>query len=58
MNINYNYDGQQGRQPMPKAVQVMVYIILGVIMSIGLMAATILAQLVIYLCMAIAQLVG
>ena len=58
MNINYNYDGQQAKQPMPKAVQVMVYIILGIIMSIGLMAATILAQLVIYLCMAIAQLVG
>lgn len=58
MNINYNYDGKAHRQPMPKAVQVMVYIILGIIMSIGLMAATILAQLVIYLCMVIAQLAG
>jgi hypothetical protein len=55
MNIN---NDKPTRQPMPKAVQVMIYIIAGIIMSIGLMAATIIAQVVIYLCMVIAQLAG
>lgn len=58
MNINYKFNGEQTRHAIPKSVTVLVHIILGIIMSAGLLLVTLLAQIVIYICAVIVALVG
>lgn len=61
MNINYNFrgpNGADGKPSTPTSVQIMVHMILGCLLSIAVMSAAVLAQLVIYLCVVIAELVG
>lgn len=60
MNINYNFRASKepnGKPSTSTSVQILVHMILGCMLSIAVMSAAVLAQLVIYLCAVIAELV-
>jgi hypothetical protein len=55
MNINLKRGDELRRYQLPKSVEILVHVILGVLLSIAFMSALILAQIVIYLCSVIAR---
>lgn len=57
MKIDYKYDREKRDSlQASKSVQILVYMILGTLLSVAVMMATILAQVVIYFCSLIANL--
>ena len=55
MNINLKRGDELRRYQLPKSVEILVHVILGVLLSIAFLSAAILAQIVIYLCALIAS---
>ena len=57
MKIDYKYDREKRDSlQASKSVQILVHMILGTMLSVAVMMATILAQVVIYFCSLIANL--
>lgn len=57
MKIDYKYDREKRDSlQASKSVQILVHMILGTLLSVAVMMATILAQVVIYFCSLIANL--